>query len=496
MSKRARNIITNFLSMLLVFTMMSPNMMLQAEAEPTLEPGDIVTNKTATPVHEMVNMWDIEVDFTSRNNDSTSDIILVIDLSLSMRGNPIDRTKTAAKNFIKKMYSGSDERIRIAIVTYSDNSYLVKDFSDYTKETEMLNAITNLDLISGTNTQSGMRRARLLMDTSDADFKTIVLMSDGEPRLSYGFNGNITADLLENSSPRQQTKRGINVSRYDDTKVVGNTGTTFKSQCTSNCNGFTFDYSHSNAALNERDQAVDDGYIIYSIGLNTNTETNAFMKEMASSDSHVFFTSDLNVDSVYDAIAGGIKNTTSKVTLIDELGPGFELVGDITSESNNSTTTVPTVLNRVIEWKIGDPTEEYFKASIKYRVRATDALLNVASTDGTFPTNGPTYITYTNNAGTEIQHDIDVPWVKPTRLEVIKIYKDDSGAEITSKDYEFDMNIFHMSTGVFSKDITIHPGEENKFATYEFYKFGSYAAYETGASHLGENIDLMYYIDS
>ena len=50
------------------------------------QPGEVTVSKTAKAVEGMVNAWDITLRVEAMDSTSTSDIVLVIDKSDSMRG--------------------------------------------------------------------------------------------------------------------------------------------------------------------------------------------------------------------------------------------------------------------------------------------------------------------------------------------------------------------------------------------------------------------------
>lgn len=111
-----------------------------------------------------------------RTTSDERDIVLVLDVSGSMSGTPMQETKKASANFIDTIL---DEDASIGIVTYDDSSYMLSDFS--VNKSSLTNAVSNIYDGGGTNIEAGLAEARSMLNTSGAKKKIIVLMSDGEP---------------------------------------------------------------------------------------------------------------------------------------------------------------------------------------------------------------------------------------------------------------------------------------------------------------------------
>lgn len=103
-------------------------------------------------------------------------VVLVLDTSGSMDGNPLAETKNASVNFIETILQ---EDASIGIVTYNNSAALQSDFS--MDETALIGEVYDLYAGGGTNIEAGLAQARSMLSTSNAKKKIIVLMSDGEP---------------------------------------------------------------------------------------------------------------------------------------------------------------------------------------------------------------------------------------------------------------------------------------------------------------------------
>lgn len=104
------------------------------------------------------------------------DVVLVLDVSGSMNGTPIEETKKAASQFIDTVF---EQSARVGIVTFASSAKKVSDLS--TDVDSLKNLVNNLNATGGTNIDVGLQMAEAMLAESTAKQKIIVLMSDGEP---------------------------------------------------------------------------------------------------------------------------------------------------------------------------------------------------------------------------------------------------------------------------------------------------------------------------
>lgn len=111
-----------------------------------------------------------------RTTSDERDIVLVLDVSGSMSGTPMEETKKASVNFIDTIL---DEDASIGIVTYDNSASMLSDFS--VNKSTLTNAVSDIWDGGGTNIEAGLAEAHSMLSKSNAKKKIIVLMSDGEP---------------------------------------------------------------------------------------------------------------------------------------------------------------------------------------------------------------------------------------------------------------------------------------------------------------------------
>ena len=203
-----------------------------------LQPGEVRTYKTATPVPGMVNTWDIKLRVEGRDKEGpaeTTRVVLVIDRSGSMQGTRMTEAKNAAKEFVKEVLK--DPNLEVAIVSFSSKydgnwqyppSELVTVDRTFTRtltgDQGLNKAIDDLVASGGTHTQAGILKGKELLDALPAtiDNKIMVLLSDGLPTFSYEpLNWDIVEATGTNTSSNRHQWYGIYDGHFDESTVVG-----------------------------------------------------------------------------------------------------------------------------------------------------------------------------------------------------------------------------------------------------------------------------------
>ncbi|MDD5924079.1 MAG: VWA domain-containing protein [Clostridia bacterium] len=110
------------------------------------------------------------------SNQADRDIVLVLDVSGSMEGTPINETKRAAEKFVDTII---EQDAGTGIVEYNSSAEIVSAFSN--DSPVLKDAISSINADGGTNIEDGLIKAESMLANSSANKKIIVLMSDGEP---------------------------------------------------------------------------------------------------------------------------------------------------------------------------------------------------------------------------------------------------------------------------------------------------------------------------
>ena len=325
-----------------------------------------------------------EISSTTTWNDT--DVVLVVDLSTSMRGDRLTQVKAAATNFVSELLKNDQGKISIGIVSYGTEAKVV---SGLTKNAATLNTAINGEVTDGcggssvtggltidsnnglTNIQDGIKKAEGLFKNADHE-KVIVLLSDGEPTVATDANGR---------------------------QVL-------------NQHGYYCSYSEEIGQLTkkEADNAKNSGITIYSIlfGETSDTAQKVMRDYVGSKDKYYLSSANSEaINSVYTTIAQSIQEEhvagVKSAYIIANLANYIAF--DEAATNNASIVPVKDENGKVIaiRWNIGELGNTTLPSpSIKFQVTATaDQLIEAG------------YTTTTNAAGQTV---IKVPVTAQTSL--------------------------------------------------------------------------------
>lgn len=318
--------------------------------------GSIKLDKDAKAVEGQKNLWEVTLGIQGKNYKTTSDVVLVIDCSGSMKeGSKLTNTRAAAKAFGEKLLT-EGSTTRIAIVTYADTAAKYNDGRFYTASE--LNAFENaIDVATyangGTNQQAGIHAAQELLssDASTGKLKNMVILSDGAPTYSYRLTGTATGTCTNHgifgwSHNRHYEENTLAITGCDYTRVGdgyvdnwtgepsdGNDG---QARLTLTCShGKTeqkdVDIEHSVATIWEANQAKAAGTTIFSVALQAGTYGENTLKGCATDPTAGYFAIGQNdnvetkLNAAFTAIAGSIAIAASNGSVADTMGDKVQL---------------------------------------------------------------------------------------------------------------------------------------------------------------------------
>ncbi|NLC42464.1 MAG: VWA domain-containing protein, partial [Erysipelothrix sp.] len=456
-------------------------------------PGGTNFSKVAMPVEGMVNTWDVIVRMEGRDTTQTSDIVLVLDASNSMNENGrMAAAKTAAKQFINTLLPDGNTTNRIAIVEFASRIFDTVEFKGATEKQTLLNAVdaiyANHGNSGGTFTQAGMRQAKIFIEASQADFKNIVLLSDGEPTYSYELSDPDSYVEQYQTNPTRYETKPAPQSAYNYSGTSGN-GTSFRTQYKRV--GWPweyYDYNHGSGAIAEAGFAKAQS-MVYTIALEAGTTGTNVLNSMASpGKAYTATPSDLN--RILSEIAGSIGAAINNATVEDPMGLGFEIpAGEVTNISVTQGSAQYNTESKTINWDLegsvrtpvsGDSSLKY--AELTYRIEINDDILNATPNGDLYKTNGDTVLSYVDANGVSQEHHFISPEVDPILLIVEKQILDSLGNEIDPDSREFTINVNNGEDGDYDKDYVVVVGTNGRKVLTNLRYEQNYSVSETDVS--------------
>ena len=445
-----------FLSIVLAVLMLvgiMPISAIAADAEPPAAQTAVSTKtsenttgpkleKSAQWVDEKAGIAEITIKVTGEQPTETTkktDIVLVIDRSLSMTQNDRDwlkNAKKAAKAFAKKVLTG-DPNVRIAVVAYA-----AKTINDWDFSSKLATVENNIDAINtnngnwhGTNIQAGIHSARERLKKSDKDAdKFMIVLADGAPNCRFGI---YSASETWRLTSKQAADYHIKTDYREGGKQY------FPNLYTANSTTFSYDNSDImdedsgycyTATVSEAYAAkATDGITCYAIGYGIpqgSSLINTLMYSISSTDAgFVNAGTDVNaITKVFSDIATDIQYKAHDVTLTDTMGAGFTYLANETYPSNPVVT--PSADNKTVTWNVADKLGDETKTLTFYVQYDKQNLTDAA----TLPTNTSASLSYNDNKGNE-QTPITVDSPAIENLAFTVTYLDETGEELTAAPY-------------------------------------------------------------
>lgn len=469
--KELKRISAFFMAMLMMLTVFSAFSVVSAEGEAAggtqpvwPAPGSIKLDKDAAAVENETNLWEITLGIQGKNFETTSDVVLVIDCSGSMKGDKLTNTREAAKAFGQKLLT-EGSTTRIAIVTFIDEATAYNNGHFYgATELSVFEAAVDAATYAngGTNQQAGLHVAQQLLNTSAAGLKNIVILSDGEATYSYPFvGGNATIGCIQlfghRFSGNPKVTSWPTVATPDYSTVIG-TGNSFdldEGNITWNCTcehnrttqklygAFYYDASGNLVCSNgsmatnngvatiwEANQAKAAGTTIYPVALQAGTNGENTLKTCATDatkDYYAIASAD-NVEekltTAFTSIAGSIAIAARNGVVNDPMGEHVKLSfsgaapvittdlavytagnADVYISQGTATYDAET---RAISWTVGN-VSAVDNPIMKYKVGILDDYN--PSTNEVLNTNGETTFSYKNYLGEDTVGKFPIPQV-------------------------------------------------------------------------------------
>lgn len=420
--------------------------------------------KSAQWVDEKAGIAKITIQVTGEEptqSTKKTDIVLVIDRSLSMTEDDNERqrdwlknAKKAAKAFAKKVLTG-DPNVRIAVVAYAAKTINDWDFSsDLTTVENHIDDINTNNVYykgqwyknhyslqsenwHGTNIQAGIHSARerfKITGNNDAN-KFMIVLADGEPNRRFG---KYSASETWRLTSEQAADYHIKTDYKENGKQY------FPNLYTADSTTFSYDNSDImdanqgycyTATVSEAYAAkATDGITCYAIGYGIASGSsliNALMYSIASTDAgFVNAGTDENaITKVFSDIATDIQYKAYDVKLTDTMGAGFTYYTDTEHQPSHAVT--PSAGNKTVTWDVADKLGDERK-TLTFYVQYDKQNLTEAAT---LPTNTSASLSYKDNKG-NAQPNIKVASPEIENLAKKVTYIDENDNVYTGEAYQ------------------------------------------------------------
>ena len=436
------------------------------------EQGAIELTKKAEPVPGKLNTFKVTLRMEATDKEQKNDIVLVIDTSGSMNDDGrMAEAKKAAKNFVNKLLDEEHPNTRIALVSFETKAYIKKDFTNYTNKQALLNAINGLDANGGTFTQGGIREASHLLNGSQADFKNIVLLSDGVPTFNYEINNPdeyvIPGGPYNNPITERETGPNVPKNAFNYSKTTGAGNSMWHRYKWAG--SVKYYYNSGNCAIAEAGFAKQNAKV-YTVAVNAGAQGNGVLEKTATPGCSYNTEEPTALNGIFGQIAASIASAMKNAKVTDPMGAGFEVKGGTASNVQVTQGTV-TLNNNTISWDAGTLTNSVSPGSMTrfaemtYEVVINDSILDVVSpADGNYNTNAGATVHYTDIDGNQQTKAFPEPKAKPLIIELHKKLLDFKGREIPSayaKERKFNFNMKLKEDAGFNQDYLV-PGNKSK----------------------------------
>lgn len=273
-----------------------------------------------------------ESEYSSEKENESIDVVLVIDCSYSMiTCRRLEKSKVAAIQFVNNFLDEDDKNLRVGVVLYSD---WVVDACGLTADKEkVINKINDSELVGETNIQSGLWVAQRMLNSSTADKKYVILLSDGAPT-TY-----LRGYYLENSF-----RACYSPEEYDSILTNEKIEEIEKNEVASGEN--VVEKTVNQARLIEN---LIESSEIFTIGYDTSEDGDVVLNDIASEDKEThnklffkkreWYDDDIVLNKIYQAILNKIDSRKGSkilnVKISDQLPEGIKLVNYDLIEGDN-----------------------------------------------------------------------------------------------------------------------------------------------------------------
>lgn len=166
---------------------------------------------------DSVNVKDFKIRPVSEGNDPLA-VVLVLDSSGSMQGEPIIRAQEAAIAFLERLYP----KDQASVVSFDENVRVRAEFT--TDRAQLKKAIKEISVVGNTALYDALNKAQQLLKASVLDRKAIVVLTDGRENSSLISEPEILKQCKEAGVPVYTIGLGPDISEDVLKTMASNSG--------------------------------------------------------------------------------------------------------------------------------------------------------------------------------------------------------------------------------------------------------------------------------
>jgi Ca-activated chloride channel family protein len=117
----------------------------------------------------------VRSDFEKENEKPSLGMVLVIDRSGSMDGDPLEMAKTAARSAVELLGS----RDQVAVLAFDDQTHVVSELQSASNKGKVSDEISRIDSGGGTNMYPAMEMSFEILNATAARLKHVIMLTDG-----------------------------------------------------------------------------------------------------------------------------------------------------------------------------------------------------------------------------------------------------------------------------------------------------------------------------
>ncbi len=379
-------------------------------------PGSLKLLKEAKSTDEY-GEWEIELTAQGKNLKQKSDVVLLFDRSNTMYGSRVHKAKQAAQQFVENLLT-EDATTRIALVPFGTEADRHVDFKGHSEKQVLKRAIERIRVTGGpdgaTNIQAGLHKAKQLLNRSNADRKTIVLLSDGEPTFSFRA-GKAEGYTWPNN------RYNFMLSDFNYNELIGSGASYYLGWESYWLDGFRV-RTNGIATLSEAVQIMTSGNDIYSIGIDVGDYEEAIYVLKNSQNRGYYEGTEDELQQIFTEISADLSHyAASNSVVTDPMGDMFNLVKDGSYSGKNFSASHGEVnwneAKETFTWDIGD-IKENETYTLKYKV-TIDWDKNPKGNER-YPTNKDTPLNYTDPNGDPQTKPFPIPEAGIDKGKIIK----------------------------------------------------------------------------